>query len=104
MVPSKALKSANDQAHPKERESLLNLVDAVLKDGQLFLERNCVAIIVEHAAHDMTVLNNGDHLVYEVTSGPVKDTLEEVLVIVKLERELKLELEAIPDVVVLSSA
>ena len=101
MVPSKAFQSANNQAHPKERESLLNLIDAVLKDGNLFFERNDIAIIVEHAAKNMAVLNNGNHLVYEVPSGPVKNALEEGLVIVELESELELELETVPDGVVL---
>lgn len=102
MVPSKAFQSANDQAHPKEGEPLLDLINAVLKDGNLFFERNDVAIIVEHAAKNMAVLHNGNHLVYEVPGGPVKNSLEEGLVIVELERELELELETVPDGVVLS--
>ena len=78
-------------------------MNAVLKDGNLFLERNHVAIIVEDAAEDMTVLNNSDHLVNEVTSGPVKNALEEGLVVVELEGELKFELETVPDGVVFPS-
>ena len=78
-------------------------MNAVLKDGNLFFERNDVAIVVEHAAKNMAVLHNGNHLVYEVPSGPVKNALEEGLVVVELEGELKFELETVPDGVVFPS-
>ena len=49
----------------------------------------------------MLVLNDGDHLIYEIAGNFVQDSLKKGLVVVQLEGELELELEAIPDGVVL---
>ena len=51
----------------------------------------------------MTVFDDCHHLVHEVTSHSVQNPREEVLVIVELEGELKLELEVLPDRMILTS-
>ena len=51
----------------------------------------------------MTVFDDCHHLVHEVTSHSVQNLLEEVLVVVELEGELKLELEVLPDRMILTS-
>ena len=71
MLFTKDFQSANDQAHSEKREALLDLIDTVLKNGQFFSQRYCLAIIVKHAAHDVAVLNDGAHFIQEITSNSV---------------------------------
>ena len=45
----------------------------------------------------MLVLHHSDHLAHEVTRDAVQNALKERLVVIKSERQLKFELEVLPD-------
>ena len=85
VVPSEYLEAANDKSHSKKGEAELDLLDAVLKDGQLFTKWNFGTIVVKEAAEDVFVLDHSHALVHEITSDSVQDSLEEALIVVELE-------------------
>ena len=101
MAITEHLESANDQSHPKEWESLLDLLLTVLEDLDFLLKRNDVAIVIKDAAEDVSVLDDSAHFTDKVTRDSVQDALEERLVVVQLERNGKLMLEVLPDCMVL---
>ena len=94
------LESTDDNLHAEEREPELDLVDAVLEDGQLLFERYRVAIVIKETPHNVAVLHDSHHLHHEVASSPVNDPLVEGLVVVERECQLELGLEACPDGVI----
>jgi len=104
VVPSEHLEAANDKFHSKQGEAELDLFDAVLKDGQLFSEWNFCTIVVKEAAKDVAVFDHSHALDHEITGDSVQDSLEEALIVVELEGELELELETLPDCMVLTCA
>ena len=103
MIPAKDFKPTSDKAHSEAREALLDLIDAVMEECKFFLKWNRISIIVEHTSEDMAVLDASDHLVDKVTSDAIQNPLKERLVVVQLERELELELETIPDCMILAT-
>ena len=103
MISAKDFKPTSDKAHSESREALLDLTDAVIEDCELLLKCNRISIVVEHASEDMAVLDASDHLIDKVTSHSIQNSFKEGLVVVQLERELELELEPVPDCVILAT-
>ena len=100
MATAKHFETANNKAHAEQWESFLNNFYTPVKDCQFFFKGNCLAVVVEDAPKDVTVLDNGHHFLHESSGHRVKDTLKELLVVVKLKCELKLELESLPHMVI----
>jgi len=75
-----------------------------VEDSQLFSEGNFDTIVIEEAAEDMAVLDYSHHFHHEIASHTVQDSFEEGLIVVQLECELELVLEASPNCVVFTCA
>ena len=104
MTTAEHFQSTDDEFHAEKRESDLDLLETFLEDGEFLHRRQRVAIVIKDAAKDMTVFNDSDHLVDKVASHSVEDTLKQGLVVIQLECQRKLGLEAFPDFVVCRTA
>lgn len=96
-VPNaKDLQAAIDNLYLEHGEAFLQRLLNALKDANLFLNRDDVAIVVEEAAEDVTELDNGDLLLDALATNVVQNLLKEVNVVVQVPAEVELGLELFP--------
>lgn len=103
MVSAEKLEAASNDADSEKRVTRLQLLEAFVEYLDLFGQGYRVSLVIKETAEDVAVLNNCDHLLDEFTRYPVENALEEALIVVQLEAEGELVLEAVPDQVVLPS-
>lgn len=104
VAPAEHFQSATDDSHAEERESGLNLLQAVLENCQFLGKWDGHTVVVDDTAENVAVFNDGDHLVDELTGHLVQDARKEGLIVVQLESEPELGLEVLPDLVILAAA